>query len=397
MKNFIFISPNFPTNYKYFVAELHLDGLNVLGIGDAAYDSLDPLLREHLTEYYKVNNLESYEDVYRAVAYFSFKYGKPDWIESLNEYWLTQDARLRTDFNVTTGFRNEDMARCRYKSKMKEFYKQAGIATARYHLVDTLAACKEFIAEVGYPVIVKPDNGVGASDTRRLSTDFDLENFFSRKNPDVEYIMEEMVRGEVCSYDAIIDANCEPVFEAGNVTPINILDMVNDEQTCQYYIEKNLPEEVRKAGRAAAKSFQVRSRFVHFEFFRLTEDMPSMGKKGDICALEVNMRPSGGFTTDMLNYARSTSSYKIYADVIAFNKPTVTEGEHFYCAYMGRRDSRSYVVTDEELIELYGSSVKLVTRVPDALADDMGNRGFLINFRDKEDMDRFFVEMNRCW
>ena len=41
MQNFIFISPNFPTNYWQFCRELKNDGMNVLGIGDQPYDELD--------------------------------------------------------------------------------------------------------------------------------------------------------------------------------------------------------------------------------------------------------------------------------------------------------------------------------------------------------------------
>lgn len=71
------------------------------------------------------------------------------------------------------------------------------------------------------------------------------------------------------------------------------MDIVNNDDNSVYYIVKDLHDDVRKAGRATVKSFGVRSRFVHFEFFRLTEDQPSMGKKGDVVALEVNMRPCG--------------------------------------------------------------------------------------------------------
>ena len=42
MQNFIFISPNFPTNYWQFCRELKNDGMNVLGIGDQPYDELKP-------------------------------------------------------------------------------------------------------------------------------------------------------------------------------------------------------------------------------------------------------------------------------------------------------------------------------------------------------------------
>ena len=68
MKNFIFISPNFPTNYWQFCRELKNDGMNVLGIGDQPYDELKPELKDSLNEYYKVGSLENYDEVYRAVA-----------------------------------------------------------------------------------------------------------------------------------------------------------------------------------------------------------------------------------------------------------------------------------------------------------------------------------------
>ena len=92
MQNFIFISPNFPTNYWQFCRELKNDGMNVLGIGDQPYDELKPELKDSLNEYYKVGSLENYDEVYRAVAFFIFKYGRIDWLESNNEYWLERDA-----------------------------------------------------------------------------------------------------------------------------------------------------------------------------------------------------------------------------------------------------------------------------------------------------------------
>ena len=154
MKNFVFISPNFPENYWLFCRELKKNGLNVLGIGDQPYEELSEDLKNSLCEYYKVNNLENDDEVYRAVAFLIFKHGKIDWLESNNEYWLERDARLRTAFHITSGFQEEDIPRVKYKSKMKEFYARAGIPTARYHLVDTLEGCLEFIEETGYPVVV---------------------------------------------------------------------------------------------------------------------------------------------------------------------------------------------------------------------------------------------------
>ena len=120
MKNLIFMSPNFPELYWQFCAELHKNGVRVLGIGDCPYDDLRPELRQSLTEYYKVSNLQNYDEVFRAVAFFTFRYGKIDYLESNNEFWLEQDARLRTEFNITPGWKLEEMEKVKRKSVMKQ-------------------------------------------------------------------------------------------------------------------------------------------------------------------------------------------------------------------------------------------------------------------------------------
>ena len=396
MSNFVFISPNFPTNYWKFCRELKNNGIRVMGIGDQPWEEMSQELKDSLNEYYKVSSLENYDEVYRAVAWFIHRFGRVDWIESNNEYWLERDAMLRTDFNVQSGFQVGDLARIKYKSGMKEYYQAAGIRTARYHIVDTFDGCKAFISEVGYPVIVKPDNGVGANDTYKLDNDGELWSFLNDKNPRVRYIMEEFVTAEVNSYDAIIDSNGNPLFETGNVSPISIMDIVNNNDNSIYYIVKNLADDVRAAGRAAVKSFGVKSRFVHFEFFRLTKDQP-MGKKGDVVALEVNMRPCGGFSPDMMNYANSTDVYKIWADMIAFNCSTKPQGEHFFCAFAGRRDGKPFQMGHEEFAAKYAGQIRMMERMPDALSGAMGNQMYIAVFPTEEEMNQFYADAVRCW
>ena len=396
MKNIIFISPNFPTNYWMFCKELKNNGMNVLGIGDQAYEDLKPELKDSLSEYYKVESLENYDEVYRAVAFFTFRYGRIDWLESNNEYWLEQDARLRTDFNIQSGFQVSDMERIKHKSKMKEYYTKAGIPVARYYMVETLKGCRDFVKKVGWPVIVKPDNGVGAAATYKLNNDEELVSFFESYPKDVPYIMEEFIHAEVNSYDAIIDQNGKPIFETGNVTPYSIMDIVNNNDNSIYYIVKNLPADTRKAGRATVKSFGVKSRFVHFEFFRLTQDQKGLGKKGDVVALEVNMRPCGGFTPDMINFANSTNVYKIWADMIAFGGTELTVGERAFCAFAGRRDGKDFALTHEELLEKYSDNMRMVDRIPDALSGAMGNQMYVATFPTKKEMDKFYSDAVKC-
>ncbi len=396
MKNFIFISPNFPANYWLFCRELKANGMNVLGIGDEPYDRLSAGLKENLTEYYKVDNLENYDAVYRAVAFLIFKHGPIDWLESNNEYWLERDAKLRTAFHITSGFQESDMPPIKLKSRMKEFYRRAGVPTARYHIVEGLEDCSAFIAEVGYPVVVKPDNGVGASDTHALKTEEDLVQFLAKRSPKISYIMEEFVHAEVNSYDAIYDSKGEPMFEAGNVTPMSIMDIVNDADNSIYYILRDLPEDTRAAGRATAKAFGVKSRFIHFEFFRLTQDQAGLGKKGDLVGLEVNMRPSGGYTPDMIDYAHGTNVYKVWADMIAFDKTSTPEKDHYFCAYLGRRDGKKFVNSHEDIMRKYGARMKLVGRIPQVLAGAMGDQMYIAVFPTREEMDQFYQDTLAC-
>ena len=396
MKNFVFISPNFPTNYWQFCRELKKNGLNVLGIGDQPYDELSNELKDSLNEYYKVSDLENSEEVYRAVAFLTYKHGRIDWLESNNEYWLERDAKLRTDFNITSGFQEKDIPRIKFKSKMKEYYAQAGIPTARYHMVDTLENCLAFAQKVNYPVVAKPDNGVGASHTFKIENEEQMKQFFDLKWPDTIYIMEEYVNGEVNSYDAIIDSNGEPMFETGNITPMSIMDIVNHSDNSIFYILKNLPEDTRAAGRATIKSFGVKSRFVHFEFFRLLKDQEGLGKKGELVALEVNMRPSGGVTPDMIDFAHSTDVYKIWADMIAFDRSTMPVGKHAYCAFAGRRDGKDFIMGHEDIMAKYGENMKMVERIPDVLSGAMGNQMYVAIFPSQKELDAFYEDILKC-
>lgn len=201
-------------------------------------------------------------------------------------------------------------------------------------MADNLPNCRRFIRKTGYPVVAKPDNGVGASHTFRIENDKQLIQFFQEKPPETSYIMEEFINAEVNSYDAIIDSNGDPMFETGNVTLVSIMDVVNTKDNAKYYIVKELPEDIREAGRAAVKSFGVKSRFIHFEFFRLLADHEGLGKKGDLMALEVNMRPCGGFTPDVLSDAMGNQMYvanfvsreemeQFYADVLKENSTKI--------------------------------------------------------------------------
>ena len=382
--NFVYISPQFPKHYWNFCDRLNKNGVTVLGIGDTPYDDLSEELKGALTEYYFVPDLSDYDTVFRAVAFFSFKYGKIDWLESNNEFWLEQDARLRTDFHITTGEQYENIGRIKHKSAMKAYYAKAGVPTARLSKVTDYAAAQDFIGQVGYPVIVKPDTGVGATDTYKLENDADLARFFEEK-PDAPYVMEDFITGDICSYDAILDNEGNPLLESMTVWPPSVMDIVIRQLDLSYYTVDHAPEALKQVGRATVKAFGVRSRFVHLEFFRLTQPKQGLGEVGDFVGLEVNMRPAGGYTPDMIDFAHSTDVYQIWADMVTDNVRKIPDsGEHCYCVYASRRDCHRYAHSHEEILERYGEDIVMCERMPEMMVPQMGNQMYTAKRPDYE-------------
>lgn len=387
--NFVFISPHFPSTYWLFANRLKRNGVNVLGIGDCPYDGLEDNVRDSLTEYYYVQDMKDYEQVFKAVAFFSFKYGKIDWLESNNEFWLELDARLRTDFHITTGEQYADIGRIKKKSSMKEYYKKAGIPTARLHMVSTIEAAREFIKQVGYPVIVKPDVGVGANDTYELKNEDDLKAFFD-DDQNISYVMEEFVPGKILSYDAILDNKSQPLMEACTEWPPSIVNIVNEKLDLAYFVRADVPETLKNAGRATVNAFGVKSRFVHLEFFQLEHDKEGLGKAGDFVGLEVNMRPAGGYTSDMMNYARSMDVYQIWADMVTDNRRIQADThENYFCVYAGRRDQFSYVHSPEEISKKYGNNIVTAERMTELNVPRMGNQCYIVKLKTETEVHEF--------
>lgn len=401
--NFVFISPHFPHTYWEFCSRLKQNGVNVLGIADAPYDSLSRELKESLTEYYRVDNMEDYEQMFRAVAFLSYKYGKIDWIESNNEYWLEQDAQLRTDFNVTTGFRADEILAVKEKSEMKKIYQKGGIPTARQiRMAEGLDPALKFAGQCGYPLIAKPDIGVGAGGTHRLDDEQGLRTFF-RQYAGGDYVIEEYITGEICSYDAIVDAGGNALFESMTVWPPSIMDIVNKRLDLSYYVDKEMPEPLRVIGRETVRAFGVRNRFVHLEYFRLDRPRKNLGNVGDFVALEVNMRPAGGYTPDMINFAHSTDVYRIWADMVAFGKSKLAQNsqhdsgnalsriwqDEYYCVFASRRDIYRYAHSHEEILGRYSGSMVMCERMPEILSGAMGNQMYTVRLRTEQEKDEF--------
>ena len=135
------------------------------------------------------------------LGYFTHRYGKLDRIDSQSEYWLETEARLRTDFNIP-GIRTNQIDRIKRKSKMREAFSKAGIKIVRGKVVTYLNDAQNLVEETGYPLVAKPDIGVGAAATYKIHNEIELKAFFDTKPP-IDYVMEEFIRGHICTFDGL--------------------------------------------------------------------------------------------------------------------------------------------------------------------------------------------------
>jgi len=365
--NFVFLSCHFPPRFRYFVQKMKLQGVNVLGIGDESYDNLHHELKENLREYFKVYNMEDYDQLYRAVGYFIHKYGRITFIESFNEYWLETEARLREDFNVTDGYRPKEMNQYKRKSGMKTVYSSAGLKVAPGILPKTLEEALAFGRKVGYPLIMKPDIGVGAAGARKLHDESELTKNWDPKG---DYFLEQFITGKIETYDGLCDHTGRIVFYSSMQYSAGIMDLLNG--TCEsvfYYICKDVPADLKEAGDIAVKAFNVKSRFFHCEFFRTTE--------GTLLPLEINLRPPGGITVDIWNFAHRMDLYGEFANVITKQPVSPYQKAKHFGTYSARREGWRYIHTHDEIVQRLGKRLELYYVMPRIFSPVMGNFAYI--------------------
>ncbi len=383
--NLVYLSPHFPHHYYQFCKNLKQLGAMVLGIGDVPFPELAEEVKDALTEYYQVTDMHDYDGLVRACGYYTHRYGKIDRFESLNEYWLGTEARIRDDFNIP-GVRGGDINVIKRKSAMKERFQSAEIAVAAGRVVTTGDDARQLIETTGYPVVAKPDIGVGALGTFLINNENELTDFFSAK-PVADYIMEEFIQGTIFSFDGLADVNGELVFYTAHQFSQGIMETVNEARHIHYTSLRDIPPALLKAGQECVRAFKVQSQFFHIEFF---ETAP-----GIYVALEVNMRPPGGFTTDMFNYACDIDVYNLWAQTMVHGTAPLVYQRKYHCCYASRRNTYQYRNSHEAVMAHYAPYMVQTVSVPGVFSSALGDFGYIFRSPDMaqiEEIVRFIQE-----
>jgi hypothetical protein len=225
------------------------------------------------------------------------------------------------------------------------------------------------VEKVGFPVVAKPDIGVGAHKTYKIEDLGALEAFLATR-PLADYILEEFIDGTMQTFDGLTDRDGSIVFYTSHEYSAGIMETVNADTDIYYYSLRQIPLDLAEAGQRIIHAFGIRERFFHFEFFR---------KPGrPLIALEVNMRPPGGLTTDMFNYANDLDIYHEWANVIVNNRFEAKYAWPYHACYVGRKWNKSYVHSHAEILDCFGSHIVHHEAISGIFSRAMGDYGYVL-------------------
>ena len=218
------------------------------------------------------------------------------------------------------------------------------------------------------------DIGVGAAKTYKIHDPFEFEHYLRDKLP-CEYILEEFISGEIVTFDGLTDKDGRILFTSSLRYSAGVMDVVNQDGDIYYYSARNISPALEAAGRAAVSAFQVCERFFHLEFFECSD--------GRIVALEANIRPPGGLTVDMFNFAFDFDVYREWANVFVTGKFSAPVTRKYAVGYVGRKHHLSYKLSHEQALECAGGMLCHHEGIMGVFAKAIGNYGYILRSSDE--------------
>jgi hypothetical protein len=378
--DYLYISPEFPPNYVHFIEHLHSLGIRVWGMGEADFYHMPESLRSVLTWYVRadLNNADAVQhalDQLLMQKNTSGSAGNFDLVESHNEQWLTLEGMINEKYGID-GIKQQDLPRLKKKSRMKQLFKEIGLPVARGELIADINQALDLAETLGYPLILKPNEGVGAGGIYRVENKNQLQSYLSQIDED--YLLEEFIEGDIVTYDGLTDYDGNVVFENSLIYGDGVLEYVLGKDTF-FYVSRHIPTELRAAGRNLVPLFDIRRKFFHFEFFKID---------GTYMPIEINCRPPGGAILDMMNYSVDDDLYRAYAGMIAGDRVDIQAQKKYYCCYLGRKD-KHYAHSHNEILSAFGHSLVEHDLNPPVFRQAMGIERYI--FRSPNETDIFEI------
>ena len=308
--NVIFIEPAFPPNQREFMRGLAAAGATVIGIGERPLDHLDPELQGWMLHYQQVGNVTDVDAVTDVVRWVQERIWV-DRLEAAVEAHTMAAAQVRENCTIPgTSVRTAWL--CRDKPSMKEVLRGAGVPTAASTAAHSAAEVRDFAARVGYPLILKPRAGAGASGTVRVESAAELDDALAGFGSAESIAVEEFVDGHEAFYDTL-SINGEPVYDFVTHYYPNVLDAMRTRWISPQFVATNRVDtvadyaEVREMGRRVTEALGIGTSATHMEWF--------VGPRG-LRFSEIGCRPPGVRAWDLYAAGNDVDIYREWANAV---------------------------------------------------------------------------------
>ena len=338
--NVVFVEPFFPRNQREFVRALAEVGATVIGIGEYSSDGFDDQLRGWLYHYEQVRSVTDVGAMIQAVRWVQDKLWV-DRLEATVEAHIMSTAQVREACTIP-GTSVHTAWLCRDKPSMKEALRAAGVPTAASAAVDSAAEAHAFAEQVGFPLILKPRSGAGASGTVRVDDPAELHHalgVFGGQGVD-SIAVEEFIEGHEGFYDTIAVNGQVAVDFASHYYP-NVLEAMRTRWISPEFISTNrlevAPEygELREMGRRVIAALGIGTSATHMEWF--------FGPKG-LKFSEIGCRPPGVGAWDLYSAGNDMDVYRAWADAIVHGGTGAVPSRRFASGIVALRPDRDGVI-----------------------------------------------------
>ncbi len=377
--NVIFVEPAFPANQREFVRGLHSVGANVVAVGESERESLDPQLAEWLVDYVQVPSVCDEPALTRAVQWVQ----QQMWVDRLEatvEAHIMPAAHVREACSIP-GVSVHASFLCRDKPAMKEILRQAGIPCAQSLGSDQADEIGEFARRAGYPLIIKPRSGAGASGTVRVDSDEELTAALQQAGvgQGASVAVEEFIEGHEGFFDTIT-VNGQVVHEFITHYYPNVLEAMRQRWISPQFVTTNRVDsaehyaEVKQMGRRVIEALQIETSATHMEWF--------FGPKG-LKFSEIGCRPPGVRAWDLYNVGNDIDLYHEWAMAVCHGGQDRVASRRFSAGIVALRPSQDGHVCGyqglDQIQQQYGDWIVDYHLPPEGTATQAVEAGYMAN------------------
>jgi carbamoylphosphate synthase large subunit len=338
----VFIEPRFPGNQKQFIKALKEVGAAVTAIGEGSKDSLDDELKHWLTHYESVGSVCDEAAVLRAVRFIQSR-AHVDRLEATVEAHIMPIAKVREAAGIP-GTSVKTAFLCRDKPAMKEVLREGGVPCARSTAASSAAEVRAFAEEVGYPIIIKPRDGAGASGATRVDSDGELEDALKQFGGSRSLAIEEFIEGHEGFYDTLTIRG-EIVHDFVTHYYPNVLEAMRTRWISPQFITTNQVDtapaykQLKVLGAKVVQLLGIETSATHQEWF--------YGPKG-LKFSEIGCRPPGVRAWDLYNVGNDMDLYREWANAIVHGRPGQRASRRLSAGIIALRPDRDGRIHDYE-------------------------------------------------